>query len=70
MISEEQSRLVKGLLDFCKKEGIEVGNFIEIRMRDCDDVPKYLARMYKAHEETKKSRLRFQGIYNLTVSLN
>ena len=70
MNSEERSRLVKGVLDFCKKAGIEVGNLIEIRMRDCEDVPKYLERMYKAHEETKNSTLRFQGIYNLTVSLN
>lgn len=34
---------------------------IRAPMRDCNDVPEYIARMMKAHEETANSRLRFDN---------
>lgn len=35
------------------------GNILRSPMRDCDDVPKYLKRMEKAHQQTAKSTLHF-----------
>ena len=35
------------------------GQEIRIPMRQCDDVPRYIQRLEKAHEQTANSTLRF-----------
>jgi len=35
------------------------GKEIRVQMRDCDDVPRYIEKMERAHQQTANSTLRF-----------
>jgi len=62
-LSYTRRRAIDDFLKRAKELGLEVGEPIRIPMRDCDDVPKHIERMQKAHEETANSRLRFSYYY-------
>ena len=47
------------LIEKLKANGIELGPSFIAKPRDCNDVQKYIQRMYAAHEATKNSKLRF-----------
>ena len=32
---------------------------LRVRMRDCDDVPRFIQKVERAHQQTAKSKLRF-----------
>lgn len=38
-----------------------MAEIITVKMRDYSDVSKFIATLMKAHEATKKSKLRFKG---------
>lgn len=50
------------ILESLKKLGFRIKGPIYCPLRNCDDVPKYLERMKKAHEATAKSTLKFRGL--------
>ncbi len=53
--SSDRTKLVKGLVERFGHEQ----KYIRAKMGDCDDVPRFLANLEKAHQQTAKSTLRF-----------
>ncbi len=46
------------LLRYLESRGYEV-KVVEIKPRECDDVPLYIKRIQRAHSDTGNSKLRF-----------
>lgn len=68
-LTEHQMKLSAAVTDYAEKEGLEVGEPIPIKMRDCEDVSKFIDKVQKAHEETGNSELRFKRFDGLIKCL-
>ncbi|MDP1695539.1 MAG: hypothetical protein Q8L29_01345 [archaeon] len=53
------SKIAQKIMQMVESGELTGGRTYVIPMRDCDDVPKYIAKIYAAQERTAGSRLRF-----------
>ena len=50
-LTDSQRRFVEGVEKYAREEGITLG-IVTVRMRDCDDVPRFIANLMRFENKT------------------